>query len=64
MSQISFGKSSADAEYFYGVVAGGGAYGAALCQKVVRISDRGDLRTQPPPIYDNPSGSKRSGSVN
>lgn len=64
MSQISFGKSSADAEYFYGVVAGGGAYGPGLCEKVAGISDRGDLITKRLPLYDDRSGSKRSGSVN
>lgn len=63
MNQISLGKSRVDAKYFHGAVAGGGAYGPGLCEKIVGMSDCGDLITKRIPIHDNRSGSKRSGSV-
>lgn len=64
MNQLTFGKSAADLEYFYGVVSGGGAYGPGICEKVVGMSDRGELITKRLSLYDDRSGSKRSGSVN
>jgi hypothetical protein len=60
---ISFGKSSGDREYFYGVVTGGGAYGPGICEKVVGMSARGDLIVERLPLRDDRSGTKRSGSV-
>lgn len=63
MSQLKFGKSRADLEYFYGAVSGGGAYGPGICEKVVGMSEHGKLITKRLPLYDDRSGSKRSGSV-
>jgi hypothetical protein len=63
MNQLNFGKSSADFEYFYGFVSGGGAYGPGICERVIGISDRGVLLTKRLSMYDDRSGSKRSGSV-
>ncbi|MEM5299085.1 hypothetical protein VSR82_32785 [Burkholderia sp. JPY481] len=64
MNQLRFGKSGADLEYFYGVVSGGGAYGPGICEKIVGMSERGELITKRLALHDDRSGSKRSGSVN
>ncbi|ANB73613.1 hypothetical protein AYM40_15550 [Paraburkholderia phytofirmans OLGA172] len=63
MNRISFGKSSVDEEHFHGAVAGGGAHGPGISEKVEGISERGDLLVKRLPMNDNRSGTKRSGSV-
>ncbi|CAJ8619069.1 Uncharacterised protein [Burkholderia pseudomallei] len=64
METLGLGKSSIDTTYFYGTVTGGGAYGPGICEKVAGVSSNGDLLLTRLRMYDERSGSKRSGSLN
>lgn len=63
MNELVFGRARADADYFRGVVTGGGANGPGICQRIIGIAPYGRLTLDYLPSHDGRSKSGRSGSV-